>query len=326
MKLLRLFAPLLLFTLVTLVTLALALAPRSNAQAPAVLDLVEPFGMGRINWTRGYVEATGSGAPNPDAPSMAVARLGAERAARMDALRNLLETTQGVRITGETTVRNFVLESQSIRARVEGIVKGATEVDRRYLSDGGVSVTMRILLWGTFARTIVESLGRGSPGEPQDRGDPLKPEHGRLLEHPLLERFAALFLPRRAFAQPAGSEELQKELVATGLILDLTGTEAKPELLPRIVDEESGTVLIDARAASVERAAAGMIGYASSVEAALEQTDRVGNTPYIAKALNAVSGASEGLKVRLAGTWGEAISDPVETLKKGVVVAYQFGI
>ena len=48
--------------------------------------VVEPIGHGEINWTLKQIRARGSGAPNLDAQNVAVVRLGAERAAKMDAL------------------------------------------------------------------------------------------------------------------------------------------------------------------------------------------------------------------------------------------------
>lgn len=72
-------------------------------------------------------------------------RLMAERAARVDALRKLLETIQGLRLTSETLVRDFVTESDEIATRAEGIVVGASEVGT-YLHDDEliVEVTMEV--------------------------------------------------------------------------------------------------------------------------------------------------------------------------------------
>jgi len=60
------------------------------------------------------------------------ARLMALRAARMDAMRKLLERIKGLRINSDTQVRDFVAESDTIRTIAEGTLIGATEV-RHYL-------------------------------------------------------------------------------------------------------------------------------------------------------------------------------------------------
>jgi len=76
------------------------------------------------------------------ARSVAQARLMAEEAAKKDGLRQILEQLKGVVITGSTTVENFMTTDDRIRARVEGIIRGARVVDTRYNEDGTVEVDM----------------------------------------------------------------------------------------------------------------------------------------------------------------------------------------
>jgi len=52
-------------------------------------------GKGEIDWNRRVLIGHGQGAPDLNAPSVAVARLGAERAAKLDAFRNALESLKG---------------------------------------------------------------------------------------------------------------------------------------------------------------------------------------------------------------------------------------
>lgn len=119
--------------------------------SPSKNEVVEPLkGDAAINWTLQTIRVTGSGAPSPDAPNIAAARLGAERVAKLDAMRNALEAIQGVRIDSETTVRNAILESDYIRSQVQGYVYGARVVDTRYLSDGAVQVTVEVSLKGAM--------------------------------------------------------------------------------------------------------------------------------------------------------------------------------
>src|SRR2546426_10937179 len=53
---------------------------------------------GGIDWNRRVLVGHGQGAPDLNAPSVAVARLGAERAARLDAHRNALELLKGLEV------------------------------------------------------------------------------------------------------------------------------------------------------------------------------------------------------------------------------------
>ncbi len=111
------------------------------------------------------IRVTGSGAPRPELPPglpegveemltplppgvstsrMSVpaiwktippqARLMAMRAARVDAMRRLLEEIKGLRLNSNTLVRDFITEVDEISTEASGIVIGATEVST-YLHD-----------------------------------------------------------------------------------------------------------------------------------------------------------------------------------------------
>src|SRR5512136_1459493 len=111
-------------------------------------QIIEQMGdKGKINWSEGYIEAVGTGAPPDRYIGKPNARPLAVRAAKIDAYRNLLEVTKGVRIDSITVVKDFTVESDVINAQVEGLVKGAKPVgEPTYLSDGTVEVTLRMPL------------------------------------------------------------------------------------------------------------------------------------------------------------------------------------
>jgi len=127
-----------------------------------------PIGNGEINWGDQVIRATGSGAPNPDAPNIAAARLGAERAAKADALRNILETIKGVRIDSQTLVVNAMTQNDYIRTQVHGIVRGARVVNTRYLSDGAVEVLIEIPMAGPLTQTVLPSASFGTQSVPKE--------------------------------------------------------------------------------------------------------------------------------------------------------------
>ncbi|MBC8462162.1 MAG: hypothetical protein H8D67_29695, partial [Deltaproteobacteria bacterium] len=58
----------------------------------------------------------------------AIARISSIRAAKVDAMRNLLETVKGVNIDSMTLVDDFITRKDIIKARVKGIVEGAQMV------------------------------------------------------------------------------------------------------------------------------------------------------------------------------------------------------
>jgi hypothetical protein len=121
-------------------------------------EVLERMSSGVINWTQGVVTAKGSGAPPSGAKVISQARLMAERAARADALRNLLETVKGVRVDADTTIANFITQKDAVMIRVSGIVRGATQVDKRYLSDGSVEVTVAVNLTGELLEVMLKEL------------------------------------------------------------------------------------------------------------------------------------------------------------------------
>ena len=118
-------------------------------------EWVEKVGQGSVNWSAGYIEAVGIGAPPERSIGKVNARPMALRAAKIDAQRNLLEITKGVRIDSQTVVKDFTVESDVINTQVEGLVKGAQVVKQEYMSDGTVEVTMRMPLYGDLSRIVI---------------------------------------------------------------------------------------------------------------------------------------------------------------------------
>ncbi len=138
-----------------LIAIAILVIPAPAAEAQ---EVVEQLSSGTINWTQGVVTAKGSGAPPAGVTSPAQARLMAERAAKADALRNLLESVKGVRVDSDTTVESFTTKNDVVRTRVSGIVQGAIEVGKRYLSDGVVEVTVAVNMTGQLMAVMLQEL------------------------------------------------------------------------------------------------------------------------------------------------------------------------
>lgn len=74
-------------------------------------------------------------------------KLLAYRAARADAIRKLAEQIKGLQISSETSVRDFVTESDTINTALRTYLVGMREVGRpRYMEDGTCEVDMQIKL------------------------------------------------------------------------------------------------------------------------------------------------------------------------------------
>ncbi|MEN6320437.1 MAG: hypothetical protein ABFD82_17000 [Syntrophaceae bacterium] len=222
---------------------------------------------GLVNYEEGYIEAVGIGAPPEQYYGKPQARPMALRAAQVDAYRNLLETVKGVQIDSTTTVKDFVVESDVINASVSGLVKGAAVVNKAYLSDGTVEVTVRMPLDGLARAVIPKTIADDKKTDVKDH----KP---------------VAFSKKRA---PA--DELY-----TGLVLDARGFKGRPAISPKIYDENGAEVygtLIVSRKYAIQQ---GICGYARDLTAA-QNNPRVTNKPLTVKAISAEGASMTEFKI-----------------------------
>ena len=80
-------------------------------------------------------------------------KLLAKRAAQADCYRKLAETINGVQITSDTLVRDFVTERDDIKSRMDTFVKGARMGPPRYYEDGSCEMDAEV----TIAK-LIETL------------------------------------------------------------------------------------------------------------------------------------------------------------------------
>ncbi|MFP2903789.1 LPP20 family lipoprotein [Pyxidicoccus sp. 3LFB2] len=133
---------------------ALGQGKEAKAPAQAVAEAARPASPG-VNWEGQVLRATGAGAPDLKAANPAQARLGAERAAKLDALRNLLEQARGIQLSAGRTVADE-MSREEVRSRVEGAIRGYKVVAKRYFSDSGVEVDVEVPL-AAITATLVTS-------------------------------------------------------------------------------------------------------------------------------------------------------------------------
>ncbi len=289
-------------------------------------DAVETRDWGSINWTSGEIFATGIGAPPALPVNAAQARAMAERAAFVVALRNLLEIVKGVRVDSESVVDNFMVKSDVIRTRVDGIVKGARVVKTSYLPDGSVEVLVTMPIKGALMDALVpENFGRPQvmqqvpkplpgakqPSKPAIPGQPApiipsKPEPAK--PSPILpppsppEKKSEPLKPSipPATVSPEKKTEPSKPVlpsagettaefkggVATGLVIDGRGLGLRPALLPKIVDAQGQEIYVGQVVTRTNAVEQGVAGYAKDVNAAANNF-RVTDNPAIIKGLRA---------------------------------------
>lgn len=279
-------------------------APWAAAQTFGKHDAVETVGPGTINWTAGEVFATGIGAPPAQAMNPAQMRAMTERAAFVVAVRNLLEAVKGVRVDSTTLVENFMVTSDVIRTRVEGVVRGARVVNKRYLSDGSVEVVVSMPFRGEFMNVVLpEDFGGPvaaplprplpAPSRPRDpkpapkppapapiRPEPMRPEPVRPAPEPIQPQ------PVMPPPSPAPAAQFTGEK-ATGLVIDGTGLGLRPALMPRIVDHQGAEIYVGRIMTRTNAAEQGVAGYAKDVNAA-SGNFRVTDNPVVMKGARAV--------------------------------------
>lgn len=244
----------------------------------------------QIDYSTRMIKATGIGAVPTNAANVGVARANAIRAAKMDALRNLVEAVKDVRITSETTVSNNMVESDVITSKVEAMIRGAQQVgDVKYLSDSSVELTMEVPLSGIM--DLVMPTGEATA--PPDLGQPTAAAEG-----------TASSVTAATPGQPI-----------TGLIIDARGLGIKPSMSPQVLTDD-GTVLYGPGNYPREFAVAqGVVGYHKDPVAAAADARVVGN-PVTIKGLSTSGGMATDIVIALADAqrvagmdgFGEALS------------------
>ena len=80
----------------------------------------------------------------------ALARAMALRAAKGDAMRNLVQQIQGVKIDADTTIKDMMTQDDTVRIQLNSTLQGARTIDQRQMPDGSVEVEMEVELTEEF--------------------------------------------------------------------------------------------------------------------------------------------------------------------------------
>ena len=234
---------------VLVITATIALAQWGSPGA-----VVEENEYGAVNYSERMVYATGIGTIPDNATNPGFARANAIRAAKMDAVRNLVESVKAVRLTSETTVSNSMIESDVIRTQVEAMVQGAEQVGEvKYLSDTSVEVTMRVpasgimdlVLPATPVATAVTPPTAETPAEP-------------------------------APAAPAVEVAVPGQPI-TGLIIDTRGLEIKPSMSPQVLSQDGNILYGPGKYPREFAVQHGVVGYHKNPESAKDDPRVRGN-------------------------------------------------
>ena len=244
-------------------------------------DAVQQVDNGAMNYSNGFVVATGIGAISPLAQNPGMARATAVRAAKVDAMRNLLEAVMAITVSSETTVRGAAIENDVVKTSVEGMVRGArmrdidgdgrgSNSDIRYLSDTSIEIEMEVHMSG-ISEVILPPAGYAPA--PVAGGAP-------------------------ASAAPAAPAAPRPGTV-TGLIVDARGLGLRPAMSPKIVDQNGGVVYGPGNFTREFAVKFGVAGYSKDLEQA-QQDPRVVGNPLVVTGVG-VQGANKADLVIAAG-------------------------
>lgn len=214
----------------------------------------DPYVEDGVNWSARTITATGIGAPNPNAPNMAVKRAGAINAAKMVALRDLLATLKGMYLSSESTVENYMTTSDVINTQVEGIAKAFRVVgEPNYFEDGSVEVTVEMSMNGELSDILMKENEFG--------------------EEKLVGQ-----------ATYKLSDLTKQPDVYTGLVIDCKPIQLRPALAPKIFNKSGEEIYGSANVNREFAVQQGMLGYLKSVDTAVSNA-RVANNPLVIKAI-----------------------------------------
>jgi len=242
-------------------------------------DAVQQVDNGAMNYSNGFVVATGIGAISPLAQNPGMARATAVRAAKVDAMRNLLEAVMAITVSSETTVRGAAIENDVVKTSVEGMVRGArmrdidgdgrgSNSDIRYLSDTSIEIEMEVHMSG-ISEVILPPAGYAPA--PVAGGAPA----------------------------PAAAPAAPKPGTVTGLIIDARGLGLRPAMSPKVLDQNGGVVYGAGNFTREFAVKFGVAGYSKNLEQA-QQDPRVVGNPLVVKGVG-VQGANKADLVLAAG-------------------------
>src|SRR4051812_18834786 len=137
--------------------IALLLSPALALAAPAA---EHKGSQASPDWQKQLLKATGQGAPDiRRQQSPAAARIQAEKAAEIDALRILLSKVKGMSLEGTQTVGDKLAANSDLEGHLQGVIKNWKITDKRYFSDGGVEVDVEVSLGDVISELLGTEVG-----------------------------------------------------------------------------------------------------------------------------------------------------------------------
>ncbi len=225
-----------------------------------------------IDWDRGVVIAEGLGAPAKFAETPAVRNASAQRAAKLDAARNILEMIKGINISSDTLVKEAMVSNDTIRTQIRGYLYGLHPIGNpRFFSDGTIKVRMEARLQSTIPDELVFRQQAAQPKQAVQAPVELRPAQPSDSQNSSLN-------------SSISQSSISVNQVYTGVIVDARDTDVQPAMSPKIFDQDGNEVYGSAYVDRDFVVKHGMAGYLKDLEKA-RQNDRVKGSPLVVKAL-----------------------------------------
>jgi len=110
-------------------------------------------------WVTETIRATGEAAVDTEAENKVQGELMAKRAAELDARRKLSEQVQGLLLTSDTSVKNFMAQSDTVRSRMQDYQLGAKLIDAE-VKDGKATAEVELDLKPIWQMWIIHIKSR----------------------------------------------------------------------------------------------------------------------------------------------------------------------
>ena len=233
------------------------------------------YGNGEVNWETGTITAEGLGVPNPKFRIPAQQKASAREAAKQAAYAELLATIEGINVSAETNVKDFMMESQTINSKVSGVIRGAKIIKEEW--DGTCHITMAVSMYG------VSSLS-SAVIEPPAKVEPLPAPIPEVIPSVPADSMIGNTSVGVVVNDNVSNSPLSAIGGYTGLIVDCRGLGLNPVMSP-VIKNERGISIYGHKNLNYDQVVAeGMVGYAKSVNGA----SRAGSHPLMIKAKSLV--------------------------------------
>jgi len=189
-------------------------------------------------------------------------RYRAVRSAEVVAQRELLETIQGLHLSGETTIKDGMLQSDVIRTRVQGFLRGAVKCGYKYHPNRGYAeVCLRLYIRGKggmydIILPLLKDQGLTPSYLPEYKPEMVVKEMPSM---PKAEHKAEIPEPMEG-KKPEVAAPSQLKEVFEGLIIDVRDYAFKPALVNRIITNKNEVIFDPSKIVSnilVERGCGG---------------------------------------------------------------------